>query len=141
MRAIKAIELSKSLGIPRRTIAGWCQAQPELAFKRNGIYYIRVSELAKKPGFDMISALMLGSAKWIRATDLALVSGRSRRTISYWCATRSRFAKRIGRSWFIDLEALGATEEQVETLKQWAPNSKTAIGVLSAAAFLNKVLD
>lgn len=140
MRTIKAIELAKTLGIARRTVAGWCAADPKLAFKRNGVYYIRVSELARRPGFDLVSALTLTNSRWIKAISLAAVARRPRRTIANWCANRPRFAKRVGRVWYVDLEALGATDEQVETLRRWAPQQRTAIEVLSAATFLNKVM-
>lgn len=141
MKSIKAIELSRTLGISRRTVSGWCKSDPRLAYKRNGIYYIRVSELAKRPGFDLISALTLTSSKWIKAIDLAAVAGRPRRTLAHWCVRKQAFAKRVGRVWYVDLEALGCTDDQVATLKKWAPNQKTAIRVVEAAAFLNKVLE
>ncbi len=142
MRTIRAIDLARTLGISRRTVSAWCKNDAALAYKNaKGVYYIRVSELAKRPGFDLISALTIESSKWIKAVDLACISGRSRRTISYWCLTRPRFAKRIKRCWYLDLEAMGATEEQVETLKRWTPNQKTAIRVLEAATFLRKVLE
>ncbi len=139
MKAIRAVDLSKILKIPRRTICSWCKADPALAYKdRDGVYHIRIAVLAKRPGFDLIAALTLESSRWIKAVDLATLAGAPRRTISYWCANRPRFARRIGKVWYIDLEAVGATEEQVEALRTWTPNQRTAIAMISATAFLKK---
>ncbi len=139
MRTIRAIDLSKMLGLSRRTVSGWCANDPKLAYKKNGVYVIRLSELAKRPGFDIISALTLETAKWIKAVDLAAISNQSRRTISYWAKNRPRFAKRVGRVWYIDLETLGASDDHVEVLRQWAPQQQVSIKVLETLNFLKKV--
>lgn len=93
-----------------------CQSDSKLAFKRNGIYYIRLEELAKRPGFDLVTALLSPHGKWIKAIELARRSGIPRRTMASWCRNRPNFAKRIGRIWYVDLELLGATEEQLDSI-------------------------
>ncbi len=121
MRSIRAIELAKQLGLARQTIWDICENDSRLAFKRNGSYYIRISELAKKPGFDLVGAILSPHGKWIKAVELAKKYGVPRRTMSNWCLTRPNFAKRIGRIWYVDLELLGATESQVDELESFRP--------------------
>lgn len=105
------------LGIAQRTVSDWCAADPILAFKDSkGDYWVRIEEISKKPGFDLISALTLTTARWVKAVDLARVAGHSRRTMCYWCAHRPRFAKRIGRNWYVDLEAIGVPDDLIEEI-------------------------
>lgn len=119
---MRASELADLLGISKRTVRGWCQADPKLALKKDGIYWIRLVELAKRPGFDVISAFTIPSARWMKAVHLASILNCPRRTVSGWCSNRRRFAKRIGRTWYVDLESLGATDEQIEVLRTWSPS-------------------
>ena len=100
----------------RRTMAWICKNDPLLAFKKNGVYFIRVTELAKKPGFDLIGAMLSPHCKWIKARELARLSGIPIRTMGAWCKTRPNFAKRISNTWYVDLEQLGATDLQIRKL-------------------------
>lgn len=128
MKFIKATVLARTLGISRRTVSDWCRRDPSLAFRREGRdYYIRVEQLAKRPGMDIISALLLeNDGKWMKAVDLARLAGVPRRTVAHWCATRPWFARRIGRNWYLSREVLGATPEQAEFLQKWAPSARTS---------------
>lgn len=116
MRTIKATDLARRLGISRRTMSWICKKDTALAFKKQGVYFIRLTELAKRPGFTLISALMIPHSRWIKATDLARISGVPLQTMNTWCRNRPNFAKRISNTWYVDLELLGATDEQIEQL-------------------------
>ncbi len=117
MRTIKATDLARQLGISVRSMCYICKNDPTLAFKRNRTYFIRLSELAKRPGFDLVDALLVPHGVWIKAIALAKMAGISRRTMSSWCKTRPHFAKRISNIWYVDLKQLGATDEQIEMIK------------------------
>jgi len=117
MRTIRATELARQLGISRRTMSDICKNDPGLAFKRNRAYYIRLTELAKRPGFDIIDALLAPHGSWIKAVKLAKMAGIPRKTMSTWCRTRPNFAKRIWRIWYVDLEQIGANEDQIKMLR------------------------
>lgn len=133
---VKASVLARTLGISRFTMRDLCRRDPKLAFKQGRDYYIRLEELAKRPGFDLVQALLLPhSDKWIKAVDLARMAGVPRRTVAYWCKTRPWFAKRIGRTWYVSAEVLGTTQEEAEFLEKWAPQCKTAIQL---AAFVGE---
>ncbi len=116
MQSIRAVELAKKLGMSRYTMQDICQRDKKLAFKRNGVYYIRISELAKRPGYDLVRALMVTSSRCIKATTLAKISGISRRTVVGWCLSRPNFACRIGKTWYVDLDGLNASEEQIDAI-------------------------
>ncbi len=116
MKSIKAVDLARSIGMSRFTMQDICQRDKKLAFKRNGVYYIRLSELAKRPGFDLVQALMIQSSRWVKATKLAKFSGIPRRTIAAWCLSRPNFAKRIGSIWYVDLDGLGASDDQISKI-------------------------
>lgn len=127
MRLIKVVDLCERLGIPRRTVNDWIQKDPTIAVwvpakprARRGVYtgehWIRLDRLAGRPGIDSVDALLLGEARWMKAVDLAAMSGIPRRTLSYWCRTRAGFGKRIGRNWYVDLEQFGAQSTEVESL-------------------------
>jgi len=105
MKLIKAAQLAEALGVNRRTMSRICKATPDFASLHNGDYYIDLEELAKRPGFDLITALMLPTRKWRKAIDLAREAGIPRETMAYWCRYRPRFAIRLGRVWYIDVEA------------------------------------
>lgn len=93
-----------------------CKQDPLLAFKKSGVYYIRLTELAKREGFNLVSALMIRHVKWIKATHLARISGVPHRTMMSWCKSRPNFAKRISNTWYVDLELLGADDDQIAQL-------------------------
>lgn len=122
MKYIKASLLAKSLGISRYTVRTWCQQQPGLARKKGRDWYIRVSELAKRDGLDPVKVLTLTREKWVKAVELSERSGISRRTIAHWCKTKSDFALRVGRIWYISPTELGATQDQVELMNRWYPH-------------------
>ncbi len=103
-------------------MSGLCRKDPELAYKKNGIYYIRLTVLSTRPGFDLISALMITTQTWVKAVDAAQLSGLPRRTLASWCLTRPRFANRIGRVWYVNVEALGADEDELEFLASISGN-------------------
>lgn len=117
MRTIKATALAAQLGISRRTMSGICKNDPNLAFMRKRAYFIRLTELAKRPGFDIIDALLAPHGSWIKAVKLAKLAGIPRKTMSTWCRTRPNFAKRIWRTWYVDLEQMGANEDQIKMLR------------------------
>ena len=109
-------DLCEQLGIPRRTFNQWVQDRPEIAVVRNGRggpeYWIKVEKL----GLDLVDAHSLLGARWVRAAHLAKVSGISRWTIQNWCRERPGFGKRIGRSYWVDLDQLGVSEQEIERL-------------------------
>lgn len=104
MRLIKAVDLAKQLGISTNTMRRMCAKDPSIAIKRKGVYYICLENLATKPGFDLVGALLLPTKRWVKAIEVARKAGISRKTVSNWCRTRQRFACRIGRIWYIDIE-------------------------------------
>lgn len=116
MKVMKARELARQLGIPRRTMTKWCQDDPSLAFKDGRVWMIRLDALAGRPGIDLVTAYTLPTARWIKATALAERAGISRKTVGNWCRDRPGFAKRIGADWYLDLDQLGADEEQIAKL-------------------------
>lgn len=134
MKPVKATDLARSLKISRRTVSDWCRRDPTLAFKKGRDYYIRLERLAEKPGMDIVLAITATKQPWVKAIDLARWAEIPRRTVAYWCRTRPRFAKRIGRTWYISVEELGASPEQAETLRKWAPTHKTAANFLEFVA-------
>lgn len=118
-------ELCDRLGIPRRTFNSWVEKDPHLAVYREnhsgrenggGSYWVKIDRLVDKYGLDPVVAHTLETSRWMKATTFAGISGVPRRTIAYWCRTRPNLGRRIGRHWYIDLEALGATDEQIEAL-------------------------
>lgn len=115
----------------------WCAYDPDLAVRRGRDWYIRVSELARRPGMTYVQALLCTSQTWVKAVDLAAASGISRRTVSYWAKTRPGFGKRIGRIWYVDLEQLGATPDQVEIIRKWAPNHRSVAKFLEFASLIS----
>ena len=126
MRVVKATDFVRQHGISRYTIRDICRRDTKLAFKKkDGHYYVRLSELAKRPGFDLVGAILASHSNWIKAIDLARHAGIPRRTVANWCLSRPNFAKRIGRVYYVDLEALGASEDQIQIIKNWAPNRRT----------------
>lgn len=134
MKVIKATELARTLGMSRYTMRDICRNDPKLAFKRGRDYWVRISELAKRPGMDIIEAILApNSGKWVKAVDLAKMAGLPRRTIAYWCKNRPHFARRIGRLWYLSTDVLGVTPDQAEFLAKWAPSQQTAV---RAAQFL-----
>lgn len=113
-RTLKARKLARDLGIPRRTMTNICRNTPDLAYKdRKGQWVVRVSELAKRPGFDLIQALMVTTTRWIPAAALARILGIPPRTMTHHCANRTYNAKRIGRNWYVDLSQMDAPEELI----------------------------
>jgi hypothetical protein len=116
VRVKQATVLARELGIPRRTMALWCKKDPELAYKIGRIYWVRLERFAGRPGVGLIDALTLGSSRWMKAADLARLSEISRKTIGNWCRNRPGFAKRLGSDWYVDLESLGCSEEDIENL-------------------------
>lgn len=140
-KEIKATALARALGISRRTVYDWCRRDPNLAYRKNGRdYYIRIEELAKRPGMDIVTALLLEKdGEWIKAVDLAKLAGVPRRTVANWCATRPWFARRIGRNWYLSREVLGATPAQAKFLRKWAPNARNAARIATFASELGMV--
>ncbi len=116
MKIKRAIDLARELGIPARTVTNWCKRDPELAFKKNYVWWIRLDRIAGRPGITLVDAYMLGSSQWIQATRLARLAGISRKTMNNWCRSRPRFAKRIGTDWYVDLDQWGADPDRIEQL-------------------------
>jgi hypothetical protein len=110
-----------------------------LAVRKGRDYYIRIDRLAVKPGMNIISALTLENRSWIKAVALAAAAGTPRRSVAHWCRTRPHLAKRIGRIWYVDLEELGATDDEIDALKRWAPEKKSTIDFLTAANLLHQI--
>lgn len=139
MKLIKATVLAKSLGISRRTVADWCAKDPKLAVRKGRDYWIRVDVLATRDGMDIVQALLCTNQRWVKAIDLAAWAEVPRRTVAYWCQKRSWFGRRIGRTWYVDLEALGASPEQAEALKKWAPSHKSAADFVGFASVMKSL--
>lgn len=114
-------ELAERLSIPRETFQKWIEKNPDLAvYKPGGVgggsWWVKVDMLASCEGLTPVDAYLLDQRRWVKAVDLAAVSGTSRRTIAHWCKNRPRFGVRIGRLWYVDLEQLGMSEEQMESI-------------------------
>lgn len=121
MRLVLMADLCKQLGIPRRTFQDWVKKDPSLAVLLPGprgsmAYYIRIDRLAGRHGIGPIDAYLLPRARWIRATELAQLAGKSRWTVQDWCRKRPGLGKRIGRNYWVDLDQLGASEEEIQAL-------------------------
>lgn len=139
MKIVKAAQLAKTLGISRFTIRDLCRRDTALAFKKGRDYYIRLDVLATRPGFDAVSVLLLTKKRWIKAVDLAHMAQCPRRTVAYWCKRRPHLAHRIGRIWYVCIDDLGATPDQMETLMKWAPDKKTTIKFLDVVSDVGKL--
>lgn len=125
MKLVRMAELCSRLGIPRRTFNLWVQKDPDLAvFIANntkvgggGAWWIKIETLAERSGLSLVQAYRLATSRWVKAVDLAKFSKISRRTVASWCRNRPGFACRLGRVWYVDLEQLGANEEQIQELQ------------------------
>lgn len=111
-------ELCKRLGIPRTTFNDWIKRDPKLAVKKpgrpRGVWWVKLDRLAGRHGIDLIEALMLGeSGRWIKAVDIAKTIGWSRKRIQLWCRNNPKFAKRLGKIYYIDLETWGVSQEDI----------------------------
>lgn len=107
-------------------MSSWCEKDPDLAFKKGREWWIRLDMLAGRPGITLIDAYMLGSSRWILATKIARMSGIPTKTVNNWCRSRPGFAKRIGTDWYIDLEQMGATQDEVLSLGLGNPSQEPA---------------
>ena len=127
MRLIRIRDFCKQLGIPRRTVNSWVQRDRSLAkwvtYKGKsargiytGEYWLRLDQLAKKPGFDEVTAFLLPGTRWIKAVDLARLARIPRITVAVWCRKRPGFAKRLGRIWYVDARNFDLTPEQLQKL-------------------------
>lgn len=110
--------LCKRLGIPARTFRKWVEEDPELAVLRSSggrpTFWIKLSRLADRYGLSQVEAYTLPGARWIRAAVLAKNLGISRFTMQNWCRNRPGFARRLGRNFYVDLDALGVSPEEAE---------------------------
>lgn len=115
-------ELAKELGIPIATFQKWVEKDPTLGVyvddRSGGSWWIKLDKFATRHGMTLQDAYLLGSRRWVRAVDLAAVSGIPRRSLARRCRDRPGFGKRLGRVYYIDLEEFGASEEQLEKLQQ-----------------------
>ncbi len=120
MKLMKMRELADKLGIPISTFQKWVERDSSLGVfihdRFGGSWWIKLDKLAGRHGITLVDAYMLGSSRWIKAVVLAELTGISRRTMSHWCRTRPGFAKRIGRIYYVDLQELGASFDDVEGL-------------------------
>ncbi len=81
-----------------------CKSNPGFAeIGSHGDYYIQLDKLADSLGIDLVTAFMLPTQRWTKAVVLAKRAGISRRTVSSWCRNRARFAIRIGKLWYVNL--------------------------------------
>lgn len=85
-------------------MANWCKTDPALAFKKKGIYYIKLHELAKRPGLDLEAVRKLGESRWVRAVDAAKQYGIPERTLRHQCNQTPGLARRIGKNWYLNLD-------------------------------------
>lgn len=105
MRTVKAIDLARDLGIPRSTMARWCSKRSDLAFKRNGQWYVRVDALADCDGVGgLIGAQLVARDRhrWIPLREIAARLPINPRTLRRWARKGSGAFKRIGRNWNVD---------------------------------------
>lgn len=123
---IRATDLARLLGIPIRTVVGWCHRDPALGFKKGHLNYIRVEKLAEKPGMDLVKAYLLpqNEQKWLTLAQLSKMTGIPRRTLAGWAKTRPTFARRLGRNWYVCLETLTDDPEQLEYLGHLSKNEE-----------------
>jgi hypothetical protein len=123
MRLKRLRDLSDELGIPVSTIQKWVERDPELSVYKaggpgGGSHWIKLDRLASRHGMSLVEAYMLGSSRWIKAVLLAEQAKIPRKTMANWCRNRPGFAKRLGRIYYIDLEAFGADPEAVKAFLQ-----------------------
>lgn len=121
MKLVRASELARNLGIPDRTMRQWCLTDPKLAiFISGGIgggsWWVKLERLAERSNISILDAYTLSTQRWKKATELAKLSGISRKTIANWCRNRPGFAKRIGRVYYVDLEQMGANRDEIDAL-------------------------
>ena len=116
MRTIKATQLAKSLGLSRYTMRDICRRDTKLSFKKGRVYYIKIEELAKRPGFSLVDAILASSGRWVKAIELARAGNIPERTIRSWCAEHPHLAVQLASMWLINLDNLGASEEQIADL-------------------------
>lgn len=121
MRLVRMRDLARQLGIPVRTIQRWVEKDPSLSvLKDDGsqggpCHWIIIAKLVER-GLKVSDAYTIMEQRWVKAVDLAAVSGISRKTVANWCRGRPGFAKRLGRVWYVDLEQFGASPEEAAIL-------------------------
>lgn len=114
---VKAADLARTLGLPRRTVSDWCRSRPGFAKKVGHDYYISIRALAKREGLDEVKVRTLLNGRLIKAVQLAELGNVPRRTVSRWCKERPNLALRIGRLWYLAVDSLGCDDEQSSLLK------------------------
>lgn len=127
MKLVRASEFARDVGINRNTMKAWFKSKRHLFVKKSGHYYLKLDALAGCDGIDIVDAMTLPGQRWVRAVDLAHDAGIPRKTVANWCRARPNFAKRIGKVWYVDIASLGASPEEAEALRKWAPDRKTLI--------------
>jgi hypothetical protein len=115
--------LCERLDIPTRTFRKWVAEDPALAVLRSSgghrpTFWIKLDRLAERYGLTQVDAYTLPGARWIRASRLATRLGISRFTMQNWCRDRPGFARRLGRNFYVDLDALGVSQERAEECLQ-----------------------
>lgn len=114
MQTVRAIDLARDLGIPRRTMSRLCSRRPDLAVMRDGEWFVRVDALGNCDGIGgTIGALLLARDphRWVRIGEIAARFGVHRRTLARWARAGEIPARRIGRNWYVDtaeIEGLAA---------------------------------
>lgn len=107
MRYIKASDLATALGVSPRTVRYWCKTRPNLAFKKKGVYYIKLNEIAACDGFDLITANMIKSHRWMKLVEVARLLEITRQTAWWMCRNGHFTGLRIGRTWYLNVHDLG----------------------------------
>lgn len=115
MNEMKAIDLAKSIGISRSTMSKWCKNSQIPARKVKRVWWVRLDRLAETTGIHIVDMLMIPHKRWMKSTDLAKLTGFSRKTINNWCRTRPKLAMRLKTAWYVDLDALGNDNSDIET--------------------------
>lgn len=123
MTLIKSTVLAKALGVSRFTVRDWCRKQPDMVVKKGRDNYIKLEILMGKPDVDEVELLLLlnddnAARRYIKLVELARIARLPRRTLAYWCMHRPGFGFRCGRNWFVNLQAIGMTEEQIDDLSK-----------------------
>lgn len=70
----------------------------------------------RKTGLPLHVVYNLHTRWLIKAVELARVSGISRKTVCNWCENNRGFGIRLGRVWYVDLEAAGWSWERARDL-------------------------
>lgn len=126
MRKVLAADLAKRIGLSRWGMRRWCERNPEIAYQDGRRWWVRLDRLESK-GLDLITAVTLMNRRWIKATTLAKLAGRTRFAVAVWRRRKPSMFCRIGTMWYVDIDNFTENQEYADALAKLAgiPGTET----------------